>query len=196
MSQLFDAAYQNGFTTFISSHYYYPHDHTWQFEGTLEKVMHSLPMFDWTDQLDVTGFEGSGADWLEELKPAIARSNVIIASPHKIYGPEQNDLMLQLRKQRMNTIILAGMSANLCVESHMRTLTENGFEVYVAIDATAGAITPELGNGYESAVTNFKMISSGALLTSDVVDAMGGLSIETPSSGVTTQSSGGNRRFG
>ncbi len=35
---------------------------------------------------------------------------------HKVYGPEQNDLVLQLRKRGINKIILAGMSANLCVE--------------------------------------------------------------------------------
>ena len=52
----------------------------------------------------------------------------IIASPHKVYGPETNDLTLQLRKRGKNRIILAGMSANLCVESHLRELLESGFE--------------------------------------------------------------------
>mmetsp|Transcript_58117 Transcript_58117/g.142074 ORF Transcript_58117/g.142074 Transcript_58117/m.142074 type:complete len:270 (-) Transcript_58117:1509-2318(-) len=194
LSQLFDAAYENGFMTFISPHYYYPHDHTWHFEGTLEAVMHSLPMFDRAGQLDLTGFEGSGADWLEELKPAIERSNVIITSPHKVYGPDNNDVMLQLRKQKINTIILAGMSSNLCVESHMRTLIENGFEVYVVMDATAGASTPELGDGYAAAVVNYKMISSGALLTADAIEAMGGLSTTAATVDVTPQS-GGTRKF-
>jgi len=42
---------------------------------------------------------------------------------------------------------LAGMSANLCVESHLRELLEQGFEVAVVKDATAAAKLPE-GDGY------------------------------------------------
>ena len=37
---------KNGFEVFISPHYYYPTDHSWKFEGTLEKVMHEIKMFD------------------------------------------------------------------------------------------------------------------------------------------------------
>lgn len=40
-------------------------------------------------------------------------------------------------------MILAGMSANLCVEAHLRDLLENGFEVAVALDATAAAKVPK-----------------------------------------------------
>ena len=154
--------------------------------------MHALPMFDRVGQLDLTNFEGSGADWLDEFKEYIARDNVIVASPHKVYGPDANDLVLQLRKRKMNTIILAGMSANLCVESHMRTLIENGFEVYVVYDATAGAITPDFGDGYQAAVVNFKMISSGAITTEQAVEAMGGTNAEQV---IVDPSSGGNRRL-
>ena len=67
IAQLMQAARDGGFKTFISPHYYYPHDHTWQFEGVLEQIMHKLPMFDRVDQLSVDGFEGSGADWLQEV---------------------------------------------------------------------------------------------------------------------------------
>ena len=35
--------------------------------------------------------------------------------------------MLQLRKRGIGKVILAGMSANLCVEAHMRELLERGF---------------------------------------------------------------------
>jgi nicotinamidase-related amidase len=81
---------------------------------------------------------------------------VIVTSPHKIYGPESNDLALQLRKHGFDSVILAGMSANLC-ESHMRDLIESGFRVAVVKDATAAAILPGL-NGYEAALVNFQMI--------------------------------------
>ena len=52
-------------------------------------------------------------------------------------------------------VILAGMSANLCVESHLRALLEQGFEVAVVKDATAAAKLPE-GDGYLAALTNFR----------------------------------------
>ena len=64
------------------------------------------------------------------------------------------------------------MSANLCTESHMRELLEQGFEVTVVADATAAANHPELGNGYEAALTNFRFMASAVLSTEDAVSAM------------------------
>ena len=66
-------------------------------------------------------------------------------SPHKVYGPENNDLVLQLRKRYISKIILAGMAANLCVEAHLRELVEQGFEVAVVKDATAGPPASPVG---------------------------------------------------
>ncbi len=37
-----------------------------------------------------------------------------------MYGPDSNDTVLQLRKRGIEQIILAGMSANLYTESHLR----------------------------------------------------------------------------
>ena len=91
-----------------------------------------------------------------------------------MYGPETNDLVLQLRKRGIDKVILCGMSANLCVESHMRELLEQGFEVAVVKDATAAAKTPELGDGYATAVVNFGFIANHVVLTEDAVQAMAG----------------------
>jgi len=104
-------------------------------------------MFDRRGALNLEGFEGSGADWLERYKPFIEDGQTIVASPHKVYGPETNDLVLQLRKRGIDSVILAGISANLCVESHMRGLLEQGFEVTAVKDGTAAAKNPELGDG-------------------------------------------------
>jgi nicotinamidase-related amidase len=82
-----------------------------------------------------------------------------VASPHKVFGPESNDLTLQLRKAGVSQVILAGMSANLCVESHMRELLEEGFEVVVVTDATAAAKLPGF-DGYEAAFVNFRLMAS------------------------------------
>ena len=128
---LMKAAKASDMPVFVSPHYYYPHDHGWKFEGALEALMHKIGMFDRKGALNVEGFENSGADWLKRYKPLIEDGKTIITSPHKVYGPETNDLVLQLRKRGIDKVILAGMSANLCTESHMRELMEQGFEVAV-----------------------------------------------------------------
>ena len=173
IGQVLKAAKANDFPVFVSPHYYYPHDHQWRFEGTLEKLMHNIGMFDREDALSVEGFEGSGADWLEVYKPYIEDGKTVVTSPHKVYGPESNDLVLQLRKRGIDKVILAGMSANLCVESHMRELLEQGFEVAVVTDATAAAKLPEL-DGYKAALVNFRMIANTVWTTKQAVAASNG----------------------
>jgi len=169
LGRLFRAAKAADMPVVISPHYYYPHDHRWQFEGALEKTMHAIGMFDRPGPLDVSGLEGSGADFMPQYKDYIFDGRTIIASPHKVYGPEQNDAALQLRKLRVDQIVLAGMSANLCVESHLRSFLEAGFEVAVVRDATAGAKVPE-GDGYLAALINFRMIANAVWSTDEAVD--------------------------
>lgn len=172
LERLFKTAKEKGYQVFISPHYYYPTDHGWQFGGTIEKVMHDINMFDRVGPLTLDGFEGSGADWLDRLKPYIEDGTTVVASPHKVYGPENNDLVLQLRKRGISKVILAGMSANLCVEAHMRELLEQGFEVLVVKDGTAGARHPELGDGYEAALVNFGYMANALKTTDEVVADM------------------------
>ena len=152
----------------ISPHYYYPHDHRWQFEGALEKVMHSFAMFDRPGPLDADGLDGSGADFMAEYKDYIFDGKTVIASPHKVYGPGQNDAGLQLRKLKVDQVILAGMSANLCVQAHLHELLETGFEVAVVKDATAAAKLPE-GDGYLAALTNFRYMANAVWTTDEAV---------------------------
>jgi nicotinamidase-related amidase len=171
LETLFKVAKKNDIPVFISPHYYYPTDKGWKFEGALEVLMHNIGMFDRKDPLSLEGFKGSGADWLERYKPYIQDGNTIVVSPHKVYGPETNDLVLQLRKRGINKVILAGMSANLCTEAHMRELVEQGFEVAVVKDATAAAKVPE-GDGYEAALVNFRFIASAVMTTQEVKQAI------------------------
>lgn len=168
IESLFRTAKEASLPVFVSPHYYFPHDHKWRFEGSLERLMHDIKMFDRPGPLDLTSFEGSGADWLERYKPFIDDGETVIASPHKVFGPESNDLALQLRKRGIDKVLLAGMSANLCVESHLRELLEQGFEVAVAWDATAAAILPEF-NGMAAAKTNYHMLASETLDTTEAV---------------------------
>lgn len=168
---LFKSAKENGLPVFISPHYYYPADHGWKFEGALETLMHNINMFDRKGPLNLEGFDGSGPDWLERYKPYIEDKDTVVVNPHKVYGPETNDLVLQLRKRGIGRVVLAGMSANLCVESHLRELLEQGFEVAVVKDATAAAKVPE-GDGYQAAVTNFRYLANTVWTTEEAVTAM------------------------
>lgn len=171
IDQLFATAKANDLPVFISPHYYFEHDHKWQFEGALEQAMHAMGMFDRTAPLSVEGFDGSGADWLEQYKKYIEDGQTVVSSPHKVFGPETNDLVLQLRKQGIDKVIIAGMSANLCTESHMRELQEQGFEVMVVSDATAAAQLPGV-DGYAAALANFRMIASHVADTETTVAAI------------------------
>lgn len=158
---------ENNMPVFVSPHWYFPTDYGWKFEGALEKLMHSMKMYDRKGILNTEGFEGSGADFLKEFKPFFSGKNVVICNPHKVYGPQNNDLALQLRKRGCNKVILSGMSANLCIESHLRHLLELGFEVCVCADATGSAILPGI-NTFEAALINFRMLSSHVFTTEEL----------------------------
>ena len=168
IGRLLKAAKAANMTVAISPHYYYPTDHGWKFGGPLEKLMHAIGMFDRKGPLTTEGFKGSGADFMPEYKDYIEDGKTIIASPHKVYGPEANDLNLQLRKAGIDKLILAGMSANLCVQAHLHELLEQGYEIAVVRDATAAAMLPE-GDGYLAAIINFRYIANGLWTTDEAV---------------------------
>ena len=172
IERLFKAAKSHGFEVFISPHYFYPTDKGWQFNGPLETDEVASGMFARTGVLNLEGLAGSGADWLHRFKPYIQDGKTIVVAPHRIWGTETNDLVLQLRKRRISKIILGGMLANMCVESHLRELLEQGFEVAVAKDATAAPRHPEWGYGYTAALINFRFLAHGVPSTDEVVKAM------------------------
>jgi len=172
IGRLLKAAKKAGIAVGISPHYYYPTDHGWKFEGALEKVMHKIGMFDRPSAYTVEGFENSGADFMPQYKKYMHDGKTIITSPHKLYGPEQNDLVLQLRKQGVDKVILAGMSANLCTQAHMHELLETGFKIAVVKDATAAAKIPE-GDGYLAALTNFRFMANAVWTTDQAVAQLG-----------------------
>jgi nicotinamidase-related amidase len=172
IDRLFAAAKKAGIVVAISPHYYYPTDKGWKFEGALEKLMHKIGMFNRVSPYTMDGFEDSGADFMPQYKKYIHDGKTIVVSPHKVYGPEANDLVLQLRKNGVDQVILAGMSANLCVEAHLRELLEQGFEVAVVKDATAAARIPE-GDGYLAAIINFRYMANAVWTTADAVKNLG-----------------------
>jgi nicotinamidase-related amidase len=172
LEQIFRTAKANGYQVFISPHYFYPTDRGWLTVGPLEADEFRTHSFARRGALTLDGFLNSGADWLDRFKPYIEDGQTVVVSPHKVWGPQTNDLVLQLRKRGISKIILGGMLANMCVESHLRELLEQGFEVTAVADATAGPRHPEWGDGYAAAMINYRFLAHAVLYTADVIRAM------------------------
>jgi nicotinamidase-related amidase len=172
MERMFRAAKAKGYEVIISPHYFYPTDSGWKFNGPLESDEFRTHSFARRGPLNLSGFPNSGADWLDRFKPYIEDGKTIVVSPHKVWGPQTNDLVLQLAKRRISKIILGGMLANICVESHLREFLERGFEVAIVKDATAGPRHPEWGDGYQAAMINYRFLAHAVLSTDETVDRM------------------------
>jgi nicotinamidase-related amidase len=172
MERIFKAAKERGYEVFISPHYFYPADKGWKFNGPLETDEIRGGVFERSGQLTLEGFKNSGADWVERFKPYIEDGKTVIASPHKVFGPQTNDLVLQLRKRGISRIILGGMLANMCVESHLREFLEQGFEIAVVKDAVAGPRHPEWGDGYQAAVINYRYLAHMVPSTDEILELM------------------------
>lgn len=143
-------------------------DGNWTHPGALQRQLLEMRALHRASLSDTKGFDGSGADFFQRYKPLIHDGKTIVVAPHKMYGPESNDLIYQLRSRGIDTVILGGMVANLCVDSHMRALMENGFSVYVVKDAVAAPGT----DAYKAALVNYSMIANGVLTTAEAVKAM------------------------
>jgi nicotinamidase-related amidase len=136
--------------------------------GALQRQLLDMKALYRVSQNDPKGFEGSGADFYDRYKPYINDGKTMVVAPHKMYGPESNDLIYQLRSRGVDTVILGGMVANLCVDSHMRALMENGFRVYVIKDAVGAPGA----DAYKAALVNYGMIANAVWTTDEAVKAM------------------------
>ena len=108
--------------------------------------------------------------WGHEFHPdMIPDNNTVVMNPHKgLSNFWTGDAALQLRQYGVQTIILAGMSANLCVESHLRDAIENGFDVIVIADATAGAGP----HSKKAALINYEFIAHEVTTTEDIIQRL------------------------
>ncbi|MGD1834441.1 MAG: cysteine hydrolase family protein, partial [Nitrososphaeraceae archaeon] len=99
-----------GILVFYSPHYYTNEEYNnWTHINFVDKVMFDRKMF----------LKGTwGAEFHPNLQPD---NNTIVLSPHKgLSNFQTGDINVQLRQRNIQTLIIAGMSANLCVESHVR----------------------------------------------------------------------------
>jgi nicotinamidase-related amidase len=155
LRRLREAAREGDVPVFYSPHYYEDAEfEEWEHLNTIDEIMFDTRMFD---------VDGAGSEFVPELEPD---DNTFVLSPHKqLSGFWSNDAAIQLRQRGIDTIVLAGMSANLCVESHLRDAVENGFEVLAVTDATAAAGRDAL----EAAHTNFGFVAHETATTDEVV---------------------------
>ena len=133
--------------------------------------MDQISVFQRRGPLTLDGFAGSGADFPEQFKPYLDDGRTVILSPHKVYGSSTNDMVLQLRKRRIEKVIMAGPAGNLCVEAHFRDLLEHGFEVAMIRDAIGGT-TNEEGDGVQAALVNFRFMAHALWTTREAVRLM------------------------
>lgn len=170
IESLMKASKKHGIPLAVDPLVYTALDGNWVNAGALQRQLLDMKALHRNSMADVKGFKDSGADYFAQFKPYIQDGKTIEVAPHKMYGPESNDLIYQLRSRGIDTVILGGMVANLCVDSHMRALMENGFKVYVVKDAVAAPGD----DAYKAALTNYGMIANGVLTTKQAVKAMGG----------------------
>jgi nicotinamidase-related amidase len=165
IEQIFRAAKARDFEGSSFSANFHPTDKGWKFNGPLEIEEVVSGMFARKGVLNLDGLAGSGADWLERLRPYIQDGKTIMVAPHRVWGPGTNDLVLQLCKRRIGKIILGGMLANMCVESQLRELIEHGFEIALAKDVTAAPKHPKWNYGYTAALINFAFLAHAVWTT-------------------------------
>lgn len=168
IDRLMKGAKKSGLTLAVDPLVYTALDSQWTHAGALQRQLLDMKALHRTSLNDPNGFENSGADFYDRYKPYIYDGKTIVVAPHKLYGPESNDLIYQLRSRGIDTVILGGMVANLCVDSHMRALMENGFRVFVVKDAVAAPGA----DAYQAALVNYGMIANGVVTTAEVVKAM------------------------
>ena len=168
IEKLMQTAKKKGIALAVDPLVYTSLDGNWTNSGALQRQLLDMKVLHRTALGDPKGFENSGADFYGRYKPYINDGKTIVVAPHKMYGPESNDLMYQLRNRGIDTVVLGGMVANLCVDSHMRALMENGFKVYVVKDAVAAPGT----DAYKAALVNYGMIANGVLTTEQAIKVL------------------------
>jgi hypothetical protein len=122
--------------------------------------------------LNLDGLEGSGADWLERFKPYIQDGKTIVVAPHRVFGPETNDLVLQLRKTQDQQD-----HPRRYVSQHVRRISLAGiararFRSSRRERCNGCAKASRMGLGYEAALISYAFLAHAVLTTDQTVKAM------------------------
>ncbi len=111
---------------------------------------------------------GKGGRFIPELEPT---ATTVLLSPRKGPSPGHSDLVVQLRQRGIETVIVAGMIANLCVEAHVRALTDEGFNAIVVGDAIA--TTDDAS--HDATLANFGLLATEVVDTPSIIEALGAM---------------------
>lgn len=132
-------------------------DEGWQRRSGINRLMFENKMF----------LAGSfGADFHPDIQP---RPGDIILAPHKGTDVMQTDLREHLERLGTQHLVLAGMTANLCVESTGRHATELGYDVTFLSDAIGAESLP----AYEASIhVNFPLIANAVLEVDEFLGAI------------------------
>ncbi|MDQ3732756.1 MAG: isochorismatase family protein, partial [Actinomycetota bacterium] len=94
----------------------------------------------------------------------------VILEPHKATDVMQTDLSKHLERLGTRHLVLAGMTANLCVESTGRHATELGYDVTFLSDAIGAESLP----AYEASIhLNYPLIGNAVIEVDDFLAAIG-----------------------
>ena len=108
-----------------------------------------------------------GADFHEDIQP---QPGDIVLEPHKGTDVLQTDLKQHLDRLGTTHLVLAGMTANLCVESTGRHASELGYDVTFLSDAVGSESLPS----YEASIhLNYPLIGNAVIEVDDFLAAIG-----------------------
>jgi nicotinamidase-related amidase len=98
-----------------------------------------------------------GADFHPDVQPA---PGDVILQPHKGTDVFETDLPVRLERLGTTHLVIAGMTANLCVESTGRHAAEHGYDVTFLSDAIGAESLP----AYEASIhVNYPLIANAVL---------------------------------
>jgi len=107
-----------------------------------------------------------GADFHADVQP---QPGDIILAPHKGTDVLETDLPEHLDRLRTTHLVLAGMTANLCIESTGRHATELGYDVTFLSDAIGAESLP----AYEASIhVNYPLIGNAVLEVDEFLNAI------------------------
>ena len=133
-------------------------EHHWHRRSGINRLMFENRMF----------LAGSfGADFHADIQP---QPGDIILEPHKGTDVMRTDLPAHLERLGITHLVLAGMTANLCVESTGRHASELGYDVTFLSDAIGAESLP----AYEASIhVNYPLIGNAVM---EVDDFLAGIS--------------------
>ena len=112
---------------------------------------------------------GKGGACHPRLLPGDA---TVMLQPRTGPSPSSSDIWEQLETRGMKTLVVAGMIANLCVESHVREAGDMGYRTLVVGDAI-GTTSPE---AHQSTLQNMGLFATEVVESQDVLNELGRLS--------------------